>query len=242
MIKKYFSDFALSVREGLVKCGFPLCPADYMASNPLWCQPLRQWKKYFSTWVYTPTPEAVLKSLIFLDFRPVHGDFSLSDSLRSSVTAMLEGQMIFLGYMANTIIKNTPPVGLFGSFIVEKDGEHRDKLNLKVKCIAPFVDMGRLFSLEKGIQETSTIERMNALRDRHTIVKAYADEFEEAFEFLMLLRIRHQYDQIEEGKEPDNFIDPGKLSNLERRKAKEAFRFISKMQDIIIERYKPLIW
>ena len=242
VIRKYFLAFALSVREGLVKCGFPLCPADYMASNPLWCQPLRQWKKYFSTWVYTPTPEAVLKSLIFLDFRPVHGDFSLSDSLRSSVTAMLEGQMIFLGYMANTIIKNTPPVGLFGSFIVEKDGEHRDKLNLQVKCIAPFVDMGRLFSLEKGIQETSTIERMNALRDKHTIVKAYADEFEEAFEFLMLLRIRHQYDQIEEGKEPDNFIDPGKLSNLERRKAKEAFRFISKMQDIIIERYKPLIW
>ena len=242
MIRKYFSAFALSVRDGLVKCGFPLCPADYMASNPLWCQPLRQWKKYFSTWIYTPTPEAVLKSLIFLDFRPVHGDFGLSDSLRSSVTAMLEGQMIFLGYMANTIIKNTPPVGFFGSFIVEKNGEHRDKLNLKIKGIAPFVDMGRLFSLEKGIQETSTKERMNALRDRHTIVKAYADEFEESFEFLMLLRIRHQYEQMEDGRAPDNFIDPGELSNLERKKIKEAFKLISKIQDIIIERYKPLIW
>jgi CBS domain-containing protein len=241
MIRKYFSDFALSVRDGLVKCGFPLCPADYMASNPLWCQPLRQWKKYFSTWIYTPTPEAVLKSLIFLDFRPVHGDFILSDSLRSSVTAMLEGQMIFLGYMANTILKNTPPVGFFGSFIVDKSGEHKDMLNLKIKGIAPFVDMGRLFSLEKGIQETSTIERMNALRDRHTIVKAYADEFEEAFEFLMLMRIRHQYEQLEDGKEPDNFIAPGKLSNLERRKVKEAFKLISKMQDIITERYRPLI-
>ena len=102
VISKYFSAFALAVREGLVKCGFPLCPADYMASNPLWCQPLSQWKKYFSTWIYTPTPEAVLKSLIFLDFRAVHGDFALSESLRSSVTTMLEGQMIFLGYMANT--------------------------------------------------------------------------------------------------------------------------------------------
>lgn len=241
LIKKYFSGFALSVRDGLVKCGFPLCPADYMASNPLWCQPLRQWKKYFSTWIYTPTPEAVLKSLIFLDFRPVHGDFTLSDSLRSSVTAMLEGQMIFLGYMANTIVKNTPPVGFLGSFIVEKSGEHKDELNLKIKGIAPFVDMGRLFSLEKGIQETSTIERMNALRDRHTIVKDYADEFEEAFEFLMLLRLRHQYEQIEDGKEPDNFVGPDKLSNLERRKVKEAFKLISKMQDIITERYRPLI-
>ena len=241
IIRKYFSAFALSVRDGLVKCGFPLCTADYMASNPQWCQPLRQWKKYFSTWIYTPTPDAVLKSLIFLDFRPVHGDFSLSDSLRSSVKSMLEGQMIFLGYMANTIIKNMPPVGLFGSFIIEKKGEHKDEFNLKIKGIAPFVDMGRLFSLEKGIQETSTIKRINALKDKHTIVKDYADEFEEAFEFLMLLRVRHQYEQIEEGKEPDNFIRPGKLSNLERRKLKDAFSLISKMQDIIIERYKPLI-
>ena len=242
MISKFFSAFALTVREGLVKCGFPLCPAGYMASEPQWCQPLGQWKKYFSNWIYTPTPEAVLKSLIFLDFRPVHGDFGLSDSLRGSITSMLEGQMIFLGHMANTIIKNTPPVGFFGSFIVEKSGEHKDKLNLKIKGIAPFVDIGRLFSLEKGIQETSTIERINALRDKHTIVKAYADEFEEAFEFLMLLRIRHQYEQLEDVKAPDNFIDPGKLNSLERRKVKEAFRLISKMQDIIIERYKPLIW
>lgn len=242
MIRKYFSAFSLSVREGLVKCGFPLCPADYMASNPQWCQPLRQWKKYFSTWIYTPTPDAVLKSLIFLDFRPVYGDFSLSDSLRSSIKSMLEGQMIFLGHMANTIIKNTPPVGLFGSFIVDRRGDHKAELNLKIKGIAPFVDMGRLFSLEKGIQETSTIERIHALRDKHTIVKEYADEFEEAFEFLMLLRIRHQYEQMEKGKEPDNFINPGKLSNLERRKIREAFSLISKMQDIIIERYKPLIW
>ncbi|NTW68061.1 MAG: CBS domain-containing protein, partial [Nitrospirae bacterium] len=43
--QRYFADFALYVRDGLVKCGFPLCPADFMASNPKWCQPLSVWKK-----------------------------------------------------------------------------------------------------------------------------------------------------------------------------------------------------
>ena len=77
---------------------------------------------------------------------------------------MLEGQKIFLGYMANMIIKNTPPVGFFKSFIVEKGGEHKDELNLKIKGIAPFVDMIRLFSLEKGIKETSTLERISVFK------------------------------------------------------------------------------
>ena len=32
-------------------------PADYMARNIKWRQPLRTWKKYFSAWVAEPTPE-----------------------------------------------------------------------------------------------------------------------------------------------------------------------------------------
>jgi CBS domain-containing protein len=97
----YFTVLSAFVRESLIKCGFPRCPANYMASNPEWRQPLKVWKKYFSTWVYTPAPEAVLKSLIFFDFRPVYGDFSLAASLRDFLDSFLEGQMIFLGYMAN---------------------------------------------------------------------------------------------------------------------------------------------
>ena len=240
--RTYFSVFSAFIRDSLIKCGFPRCPANYMASNPEWCQPVKIWKKYFSSWVYTPTPDAVMKSLIFFDFRPLYGDFRLADSLRDFLSSFLDGQMIFLGYMANMVIKNTPPVGFFKSLIVEKSGEHKDELNLKVKGIAPIVDIVRLFSLEKGIKETSTLERLSELRERHTIVREYADELEHAFEFIMLLRIQNQFEQIEADRIPDNFINPKKLSNLEKKTMKESFTLISKLQDIIIERYKPLIW
>jgi CBS domain-containing protein len=240
--RTYFTVFSSFVRDSLLKCGVPRCPANYMASNPEWCQPLKVWKKYFSTWVYSPTPDAVVKSLIFFDFRPLYGDFSLAESLWDSLKSLLDGQMIFLGYMANLIIKNKPPVGFFKSLIVEKSGEHKDELNLKVKGIGPLVDMTRLFSLEKGIRETSTIERLSELREKHTIVREYADELEHAFEFIMLLRMQHQFEQIGSGKEPNNFIDPNSLSNLERKMMKESFNLITRLQDIIKERYKPLIW
>jgi len=241
-VKTYFREFTAAVRDGLLRCGFPPCPANYMANNPQWCQPLSAWKKYFSTWIYTPTPDAVLYSLIFFDFRPIYGEAAFAETLRDAMRKMLDGQMIFLGYMANMIIKNTPPVGFLRSFIVEKSGEHKNELNLKVKGIAPIVDIVRLFSLEKGIKETSTLERIAALRDKHTILKEYADELEQAFEFIMLLRIHNQVEQIEAGREPDNFINPDGLSNLEKKSIKESFNLITKLQDIIIERYKPLIW
>jgi CBS domain-containing protein len=240
--KKYFSSFAEFVRDGLIQNGFPLCAANYMASNPLWCQPLKVWKKYFSTWVTTPTPDAVLNSVVFFDFRPMCGDSALAEQLRDHLNGLLGGQKVFLGYIANMAIKNTPPIGFFKSFVVEKGGAHKDELNLKIKGIAPLVDIVRLFALEKGIRETSTLERIEALRSKHTIVAEYADDLVQAFEFIMLLRIHNQYAQIRSGESPDNFINPNRLSNLEKRSIKQAFHLITKLQDMIIELYKSLIW
>jgi CBS domain-containing protein len=240
--KKYFSAFAEFVRDSLLQCGFPPCPANYMASNPQWCQPLKVWKKYFSTWISTPTPEAVLNSVAFFDFRPMYGETSLADTLRDHLNALLKDQKVFLGYLANMAIKNQPPVGFFKSFVVEKGGVHKDQLNLKIKGLAPLVDILRLFALEKGIRETSTMERIDTLRSMHSIVGEYADDFEQAFEFISLLRIHHQYEQISNGVAPDNFINPNQLSNLEKRSIKGAFQLITKIQDLIIELYKALIW
>lgn len=240
--KKYFSAFAEFVRDGLLQCGFPACPANYMASNPLWRQPLRTWKKYFATWISTPTAEAVLNSVAFFDFRPLYGDSALAEALRDHLTVLLKDQKVFLGYLANLAIKNQPPIGFFKSFVVNKDGEHKDELNLKIKGLAPLVDILRLFALEKGIRETSTLERIETLRGMHTIVKEYADDLEQAFEFITLLRIHHQYAQIKSGAAPDNFINPNRLSNLEKRSIKEAFQLVAKIQDLIIELYKSLIW
>lgn len=237
--RKYFADFATFVNDSLIKCGFPLCPADYMASNPKWCQPLNIWKGYFHKWISTPTPDAILMSLIFFDFRPLFGDFSLAEKLRDYLMKALKGQKIFLAQMAGVITKNRPPLGFLRTFVVDKSGEHKDELNLKFRGIGPLVDIVRLFSLESGISETSTVERIRLLKDVHPIVRDLGDELEYAFEFITLLRIHHQIEQIENNELPDNFINPRKLSTLERKSLKESFQIISKLQDIIIDQYRP---
>lgn len=240
--QEYFRQFAFFVRDGLLKCGFPSCPADFMATNPKWRQPLNVWRKYFMNWIFTPTSDAVLNSVTFFDLRAVYGEMRLVEWLRDYIHPIVKDQKVFLGHIANMAIKNMPPIGFLKTFVVEKSGEHKDKLNLKVKGLAPLVDLVRLFALEKGIRETSTVERIQILREVHTIVKEYADELIHSFEFIMLLRIQHQFEQLKEEKEINNFIDPDRLSNLEKRIAKETFQLISKIQDMVIERYKVMIW
>lgn len=237
--REYFTESTIYIKDALVRCGFPLCPADYMASNPRWRQPIKVWKEYFTKWINTPTPDAILFSVIFFDFRPVHGDFNLAERLRNYLTQILRNQNVFLAHMANMTVRHRPPLGFFRTFVVEKSGEHKNELNLKLRGIGPLIDIIRLFSLEKGVTETSTLERLDALRDKHSVVMEFGDELEHAFEFITLLRIHHQFEQIEAGIELDNFINPNKLSNLEKKTLKEACQLISKIQDLIIEQYRP---
>lgn len=199
-VQKYFFEFTGYIKENLLKCGFPPCPGDIMASNPRWCQPLKVWKKYFSQWIYTPRGENINLSNIFFDFRGIYGDLSLEENLRDYLLNIVKDQRVFLGYLANLAVRNRPPLGFLKTFVVEKSGEHKDKLNLKIKGIAPIVDIIRLFSLEKGVRETSTLERIEALKSKHTVVRDFADEIIYAFEFLMLLRIRHQYEKVLQNK------------------------------------------
>ena len=240
-VTDYFRRFAVFMRSGLIQCGFEACPANYMASNPDWCQPISQWKRYFSTWISEPSPEAVLKSLIFFDFRPLYGDESLAWDLREHLGGLIPDYPAFMGFLANMLVKNRPPIGFFGSVAVERSGEHKDGLNLKIKGVAPLVDIARFFALEKGVRQASTMERLEALRGGTTMISELVDELEHAFEFIALLRVHHQYRQMEDGKPIDNFIHLDTLSSLERQSLKNTFRLILKVQDLVMDRYKAFI-
>jgi len=239
--RHYFSGMTRLVSEYLERCSFPPCPGGYMASNPLWCQPLSVWKRYFSQWIHEPNGEAVLKSLIFFDFRHLYGDMALSEKLGDALEPLLEGTESFLGFMANMIVRNAPPLGVFNKIVVEKSGAYKNTVDIKVKGLASLVDAVRLFSLEKGVRETSTLERIEVLRHIHTIVADLADDMKDAFELMMMLRMKHQAEQIAAGIVPDNHINLKNLTKRERRMLKEAFVLIADIQSVIIQRYKAFI-
>jgi CBS domain-containing protein len=43
--------------------------------------------------------------------------------------------------------------------------------------------------------------------------------------------------QIDQGRAPDNFLDPDTLSSFERRRLKDAFGVVQKLQQVLSQRY-----
>ncbi len=237
--RAWFSRFARFMKAGLVRCGFAACPANYMADNPRWNQPLSAWRELFTRWITNPGPEALLHAAIFFDFRGLAGTLSLADELRAHLSRTMRNQSVFYARLAGTVTLHRPPLGFFGGFSVGTAGKHKDKLDLKISALGPIVNIARLCALEAGIPETGTLDRLAALRPNHPLLSRYGEELGHAFEFLSLLRIQHQYEQIQAGDPADNFIDPESLSTSEKKSLKDAFRLISRVQDLIIEQYRP---
>ncbi|WP_456387260.1 DUF294 nucleotidyltransferase-like domain-containing protein [Desulfolithobacter sp.] len=229
----YFTRFAAKAIDHLVNCGYPLCPGDIMATNPRWCQPMSVWKKYFSDWVAAPEPEELLNVTIFFDFRPGYGAATLAEDLRRHLGDISSRQEIYLVHLARECLAARAPLSFFKNFIVEKNGEHKNKLDIKRSGLTPFVNFARVMALKYGVRETNTLARFHVLADEGHISRDLWAEASEAYEIQMHLRLIHQLHQIEDGILPDNHIDPAQLSDLEKRMLKNAFQVIDHLHMVL---------
>lgn len=235
--EEYFKVFTESAIQHLVKCGYPLCPGDMMGSNPKWRQPLSVWKDYFGAWCNTPTPESVLHSTIFFDFRAGFGSAEMADELRRQLTDPNKRIDLFLMNLAQNCLSSRPPLSFFKNFIVEKNGEHKNTFELKKKGLVFFVDFARLMSLKYNVAETNTLARLETLQENQNVPRGLCLETIEAYEFLMHLRLVHQVQLLEKGQAPDNYINPKDLTDLEKQTLKEAFSVINRLQDFIKQEF-----
>ncbi len=229
----YFSRFSRQAIDHLVKCGYPLCPGEIMAVNPRWCQPLSVWKDYFSSWVESPEPRELLNATIFFDFRAGFGHSPLADELRAHLNRITGRQEIYLLHMARECMASRAPLSFFKNFIVEKNGEHRNKLDIKHQGLAPFVNFARILALRYRVNETNTLARLHVLADEGHISGDLWSTAHAAYEMQMQLRIIHQLNQIDQGEEPDNYIEPGQLSDLEKRMLRDAFEVIDRLHGVL---------
>jgi CBS domain-containing protein len=228
-VRQTLLPIARRINETLALCGFPLCRGKVMASNPQWCLSLDEWKRTFSNWISNGTPQALLHSSIFFDFRALHGAHQLAEELHLWLSRVASDNTRFLHQMAENAMSIRPPLGLVRDFVVGK--EHT--LDLKLNGITPFVDAARIFSLAAGVTQTSTLQRLRASAVKLKIHPAEVEAWIDAFLFIQVLRMRHHDEGQEQGlsdEELDNRIDPEALHELDRRILKEAFRQARKLQ------------
>ncbi|MGI9235635.1 MAG: DUF294 nucleotidyltransferase-like domain-containing protein [Woeseiaceae bacterium] len=233
----YFESLAKIVNDGLDACGYVYCPGDVMASNPKWRKPLRQWQDYFHHWITVPEEKALMHANIFFDLRCVSGTCRLVDDLKKSIRDAARKNELFLALMAKNAMSYQPPLGFFRQFVLEKSGEHKNTLDLKMQGIMPIVEIARIRSLAAGELRITTRNRLKSAARAGEISDADAASLSDALDFIERLRVEHQSQQLRAGEQPDNHLAPERLSPLVRQNLKSAFSQIRVSQAALLNRF-----
>jgi len=229
-VNNYFLKFGKKVCTLLDQAGYAFCKGDVMAQNPKWCQPLSTWKKYFSSWIHAAEAEDLLQASIFFDFRTGYGNKDFVDSLHRHLFDSLGGWSGFFRHLTENALHFKPPLGFFRNFVVESKGKHRDAFDIK-SAMTPIVDFARIYALKNKIEETNTLERLRQLNIKKVLSRQEYKEIERAYSFLLQLRLARQITSaIDEKAEPDNYIKPKALTQIEQKMLKEIFVRIEKFQ------------
>lgn len=229
--RHYFSQLAQFVNDGLAQLGYAHCSGHYMASNPKWCQSLAQWKQNFEQWILNPELEGLLNTNVLMDMRAIYGETLLVQAVQQHIVSLVKDNKRFLAFLVANATRVKPPLSIFRNFVLIKDGENKNKLNLKKRAISLLVDLGRIYSLAAGVPQTgSTEERFEICHKLGIIDKSTRDNVLGAYQFVCDMRFKYQADALKQQQAITNHIDPATLTSFERNHLKDAFRLITQFQ------------
>ena len=229
--------FTIDFTGYLVEFGYPPCDGNIMVSNPYWRKSSEEYQKTISDWIHEPNEEKFMDLAIFYDAKAVSGNKELLYELKDYMYKICNHSSSFYPFFARPTLMFETPLSFFSDFIVDKD-EHKNELDIKKGAIFPIVHGVRSLAIEKNIYSTNTIERLKELNDLGVIDKESTTELIESFNFLLTLRLRFRLEKIDQRKSLDNYINPSKLTMLEKDLLKDSFKIVNKFKKFITYHYK----
>lgn len=232
--KKYFLELATHINKGLFEIGYEYCPADMMASNPIWCLSLSEYKHKAHHWITNTGKNEVLLSFIFFDYSLVYGDKDLANSLSDYIFEDIKATPTFYIHLVSGALQSPSPTGFFRDFLLEQDGAHKDFFNIKNRALMPLADAARVLILSHSIKSISnTVERFDKLAELEPQNRELYQSCAASYKILLRFRTNQGLLHHDSGQ----FISLDTLSKDEKIKLKSTFKTIKELQELIRIRF-----
>ena len=226
--RSYFERLAERVIGDLIRIGFPPCAGGYMATH--WCHSLEGWVARIREWGERPEPEAMMHVATLFDFRPVRGELDLAP-IEDAIRAVASDGIV-LRQLARESMRMRPPIGFLRRIRQRAEG-----VDLKSGAILPIASLARVFALEAGDRQGSTLRRLRTARRAGLLNDADEESLRESFRFVFDLRLRLQLAARARGEPAGNTVRLEELSAGERKHLKEAMLAIRDHQTAAAHHY-----
>jgi CBS domain-containing protein len=225
---KYMHSIAVDVADCLEVCGWRVDAHGVTAAGEFGASSIGEWRAAIPRWLAHPEDNKVLiATSILLDGRIVYGPQELNPKAYFYES---QHRSTLLRWLLRLALSAKPPTGFMRDIVVGHSGEHRGTLDIKHGGLLPIHDLARYAAFKADAKVTPTIERLRIAGEAGTLEPAHARTLAEAFDLFAALRLEHQVNQLEQGIEPDEHLDPKQLNSLTRRYLRDGFREVAAVQ------------
>ena len=234
-VKDYFLRLAKRTTSLLEKVGYEFCPNGHMASNMLWCKSLTDWVKQYNSWMNTPGENSNDLSSIFFDYEIVFGEPKIEEAIENVIYKNAINNPLFFDFLGNDALKKNSPLSFFKKFILEEEGPHKMKFDIKTRALMPLIDGARLLILSsniKGIKNTYLRFKQLAISDSKN-AEIYLSCAEA---FMTLVKFR----TVEGLKNDDSgqYINLKDFSKTDKEKLKNALAPMRDLEELIKSKFQ----
>ena len=220
----------------LDELGYPRCPGQIMLSNPLWRQPLANFREAMRDWIYGAEPEGPMRLAIFFDAAPVAGDAALLAEARRYLDTILNDNDAFLARFASAADQFSEPASWWSRLTGSREDEPR--LDLKKLGTFPIVHGVRALALQYRVRAVGTVQRLRMLVEQQRIDETMARDLIGALHFLMALKLTHQLRQRERGERASNLVRASELDTREREPFEDALAIIRRFRAFLRRHFR----
>jgi CBS domain-containing protein len=188
--------------------------------NPDFARTHRQWQAAARGWLSRPREDdAVIKTCLLVDGRPIHGDLTLPEVARVFGDLRLHPSTMEV-LLAISVDRPRTRRGRW----------RRRQVDLKREALLPITNIARWAALSVGSPVLQTQERLRATAGSRMLSAEDADTLDDVFEIVQRMRLRHQLEQFQAAETPSDTIRPRDLSSIEASVLDEAIGEITAIQ------------
>jgi CBS domain-containing protein len=232
-LEPYMKALGARVVSELAVSGFAADPHGATAAQPLFDRSFDAWRAAIRDAIENPDQDNALIFISLLaDARPVFAVGDARDPLEELRQVWHRRPLLRL--LLLLALADRPPTGLRRILGSARDGGHTggrgEKLDVKHGGVLPIAAIARYASLAAGVRVTSTRARLDAAATAGTLDGSDARVLGEAHDLFWRLRLEHQVEQLREGAEADDLVDPETLNPVTRGYVREALHAVGAVQ------------
>lgn len=233
--KAYFLTFTQYVVSMLMELGYPPCDGKVQSNESMWCQSESEWKEKLEQWFQDADWESVRYLLIVADARCIAGDDLLFNRIRTFFEQGLVRYTNMLERMIENTVQHKVVVGIFGQFITDRYGDHVGSIDVKYGSYIPIVNSVRWLSLNAAISETSTLSRLEKLKERGQFSEEDYEKYRKAFLQMLSLRLLAGYHEEDGMYKGYSKLNPKRLDSDEIKRLKRNLRYGKEVQKLVLK-------